>query len=221
MVTRAINRPLVESEIQELLRHTPRSAERRSPPADASGQDQRRTRQRRSNSAVTNGGHVADARIMQGHATPVGPVPVPSSQFTGNQGDSGEAGWPTVLPIPNSFVSSEPFHTQLPARATWEAPRYSSSQRGELGTAPDVTSSARSRGVNAQDPVIANGSSIPPPTMANVLRTSWNQRQAGMSRAAQAPASTSPTQLSAVSVANSSSAEADLSPLRPSRNRPW
>ncbi|KAG8421421.1 hypothetical protein J3458_003305 [Metarhizium acridum] len=224
MIARVVSRPVGESELQELLMRPQRTAERRSPPDDASGHDHRRTRQRRNSSGVTGESHIEDLRMSQPYMSPDDLPSEPSLQPSGSHSNSGDNTW-VAISTPGTFVPSESFHSQLPPRTSWAEHQHTSAASVRRGAAAETPASrpTRPRIIDPSETVIANGSSIPPPTILNPLQRPINQRRAGIGLPGGAAASTTPiaTQSSTAPVANTLSAEAELSPLRPSRNRPW
>ncbi|KIE03059.1 RING-finger domain containing protein, partial [Metarhizium majus ARSEF 297] len=224
MIARVVSRPVGDSELQELLMRPQRTAERRSPPDDASGHDHRRTRQRRSSSGVTGESHMEDLRMSQPYISSDDLPSEPSLQLPGGHSNSGENNW-VAISTPGTFVPSGPFQGQLPSRTSWAEHQHTSAASARRGTAAETPAArpTRPRMIDPQGTVIANGSSIPPPTILNPLQRPLNQRRAGTGLPGGAAASTTPiaTQSSTAPVANTLSAEAELSPLRPSRNRPW
>lgn len=224
MIARVVSRPAGDSELQELLIRPQRTAERRSPPDDASGHDHRRTRQRRSSSGVTGESHMEDLRMSQPYISPDDLPSEPSLQLPGSHSNSGENNW-VAISTPGTFVPSGSFQGQLPSRTSWAEHQHTSAASARRGTAAETPAArpTRPRMIDPPGTVIANGSSIPPPTILNPLQRPINQRRAGTGLPGDAAASTTPiaTQSSTAPVANTLSAEAELSPLRPSRNRPW
>ncbi|KJK78729.1 hypothetical protein H634G_05543 [Metarhizium anisopliae BRIP 53293] len=224
MIARVVSRPAGDSELQELLIRPQRTAERRSPPDDASGHDHRRTRQRRSSSGVTGESHMEDLRMSQPYISPDELPSEPSLQLPGSHSNSGENNW-VAISTPGTFVPSGSFQGQLPSRTSWAEHQHTSAASARRGTAAETPAArpTRPRMIDPPGTVIANGSSIPPPTILNPLQRPINQRRAGTGLPGDAAASTTPiaTQSSTAPVANTLSAEAELSPLRPSRNRPW
>ncbi|KHN95262.1 RING-finger domain containing protein [Metarhizium album ARSEF 1941] len=219
MIARVVSRPVGELELQELLMRSHRPADRRSPPDDASGHDHRRTRQRLSSSVVMSESHVEELSTSQPHMPLDGLPSEPSSQPPGGHGSLNENMWVSIS-TPGAYVPSEPFHGQPPPRAGWtEGLEHTSGASVRRGTAsePPTSRPTRPQIVDPPGTVIANGSSIPPPTILNPLQRSINQQRTGTSLSGSAAA----PQSSSAPTANSSSAEAELSPLRPSRNRPW
>ncbi|KAH0595802.1 hypothetical protein MHUMG1_06350 [Metarhizium humberi] len=224
MIARVVSRPAGDSELQELLIRPQRTAERRSPPDDASGHDHRRTRQRRSSSGVTGESHMEDLRMSQPYISPDDLPSEPSLQLPGSHSNSAENNW-VAISTPGTFVPSGSFQGQLPSRTSWAEHQHTSAASARRGTAAETPAARpmRPRMIDPPGTVIANGSSIPPPTILNPLQRPINQRRAGTGLPGDAAASTTPiaTQSSTAPVANTLSAEAELSPLRPSRNRPW
>lgn len=198
-----------------------RTAERRSPPDDASGQDQRRTRQRRSSSGASGESQFAELAMSQSYTAP----PSGFNQQTSQPQNPDGGGW-IALSTPATFVPSEPFHNQLPprnisVRGTGQTTTAYMTRR-VVGAAEPTVPRPRSQRYDPQGTVIANGSSIPPPSMPNPLQSSANQRRDGTSTSSLAPASTpSPTRPNTGAETNQPATEGELSSLRPSRNRPW
>lgn len=225
MIARAVTRPVVETEFQELYMRSIRTAERRSPPDDSSGQDQRRTRQRRNSSGVAGESQFAELAMLQSLTAPSAGV----THQTSRPMDPDESAW-IALSTPATFVPSEPFYNQLPPRnnlvGSTELNATAYMARRVARVAQPTLPRARSQIYESQGPVIANGSSIPPPSMPNPLQRPANQRRGSMNMAnlaaASAPASaSSPTRSNTGTTTSQPPTEGELSPLRPSRNRPW
>ncbi|KAK2590084.1 hypothetical protein QQS21_012237 [Conoideocrella luteorostrata] len=211
VITRLTSRPVTDHDLQELFAQSARTADRRSPPDDATGQDQRRTRQRRS-------GPASEFRFAELRAAQVRPAPE-SSSYPG----------PQDLP-PDLMPRNMPWNRHATAIQERAQPRLAANDASahfmglnEQRPAAEHANLARTRypAPDPTAPVIVHGSTVREPRAPNPLHTASIEPHVGNIATPSLTAAMQPSSPPNLGTSNQRPAEPEPPHLRPSRNRPW
>lgn len=209
-MNRNSTRPITDAEFQELFLHAARtSTQRRPPPDDNTAQEQRRTRQRL-NAAMPEGALVPDNGDAQSRSTSDAPSWQVPASFRGfvRPGENSLAAQQTV---PDSSAFSLQQGRQF-GFATGER----TAENGQAASARPTT-----RPADNAAPLVVNGSSLRGGSTPNPLLRSNRMTPLAAVHPSPGAGTYNATILSTMDGSTQRPADADLSALGSSRNRPW
>jgi len=214
VMTRLANRPITDLEFHQLFLRAARTAERRPPPDDSATQEQRRTRQRR-NGPVPEEVLPTDDRGAHSRSitsdTPSRQLPTLSQDFVPADGSR-----VAQVTVAGSASSSTQQHQQTRI-ATGEG----STQLNGMGAERGQAASTRTV-IRPSDPaatVVVNGSSLRERSTPNPLLS--HLHHSSVPSTSTSPETYRASILSTMENPTQRPADAELSPFRPSRIRPW
>ncbi|KAG6004212.1 hypothetical protein E4U21_001320 [Claviceps maximensis] len=214
VIARLATRSTTDVELHELFLRAARTAERRPLPDDSVTQDQRRTRQRR-DGPVHEEAHLASERVTHSRSTstdaPFRQLPTISGEMA-----SAESSRAAQLTVAETASTSTQQHQQ-PSLATGEESTQINSMGSEIGQATSAGTILRPS--DASTSVAMNISSLRDLSTPNPLLSRLHH--SSVSSMSTIPGTYRASILSTMDNPTQRPTDAELSPFRPSRIRPW